>query len=81
MSCTDKNPLTREGTSLLNRVLAALSSDYAKVDEREAADIILFAKRYAAKLKYYKEDNTVDGDWQVLMSSDVSIPLATANTH
>ncbi len=77
MSCTDKNPLTHEGTSLLNRVLAALSSAYAKVDEREAADIILFAKRYAARLNYYKEDNTQDGDWQSLMSSDISIPLAT----
>jgi hypothetical protein len=77
MSCTDKNPLTREGTSLLNRVLAALSPGYAKVDEREAADMILFAKRYAAELNFYKEDNTVDGDWQALMSSDVSVPLAT----
>jgi hypothetical protein len=77
MSCTDKNPLTREGTSLLNRVLAALSPGYAKVDEREAADLILFAKRYAANLNYYNEDNTVDGDWQALMSSDVSVPLAT----
>src|SRR6185437_5029802 len=77
MPCTDKNPLTREGTSLLNRVLAALSSSYAKVDEREAADMILFAKKYAAKLNFYKEDNTVDGDWQSLMGSDVSVPLAT----
>src|SRR5437868_9918089 len=25
----------------------------------------------------YKETNTTDGDWQALMSSDVSIPLAT----
>ena len=76
MSCTDKNPLTREGTSLLNRVLAALSTDYAKVDERELADIILFAKRYAAMLNFYQEDNTISGDWQSLMSSDISVPLA-----
>ena len=77
MSCTEKNPLTREGTSLLNRVLAALSSGYAKVDEREPADIVLFAKRYAARLKYYEENNTPVGNWQSLMCADVSIPLAT----
>jgi hypothetical protein len=77
MPCTDKNPLTREGTSILNRVLAALATTYAKVDEREAADIILFAKRYAAKLNFYKEDNTIYGNWQQLMHSDVSVPLAT----
>jgi hypothetical protein len=77
MSCTDKNPLIREGTSILNRVLAALSTFYAKVDERQAEDIILFAKRYAADLNFYKEDNTIDGNWQSLMSNDVSVPLAT----
>ncbi|HWK04710.1 MAG TPA: hypothetical protein VNS58_13815 [Puia sp.] len=77
MPCTDKNPLIREGTSLLNRILAALSAGYSKVDEREAADIILFAKRYGACLNYFKDDNTVDGNWQVLMQSDVSVSLAT----
>ena len=50
MPCTDKNPLTREGTSLLNRVLAALSAGYAKADERSPADLILFAKKYGAYL-------------------------------
>jgi len=77
MPCADKNPLIREGTSLLNRVLAALSVDYAKVDERDAADIILFAKRYATCLNYYNNNNIVDGNWQALMRMDVSVTLAT----
>jgi len=77
MPCTDKNPLTREGTSLLNRVLNALSVDFAKVDERDAAAIILFAKRLATCLKYYDENNLPDGDWQALMRMDVSVTLAT----
>lgn len=77
MPCTDKNPLTREGASLLNRVLAALSAGYAKADERSAADLILFAKRYGAYLNYYDEDNNQTGDWGVMMSSDVSVGLAT----
>lgn len=77
MSCTEKNILQREGSSHLNRVLAALSSNYAKPDERDAADILLFAKRYAAYLNYYKEDDTKDGDWQALMMKDISVILAT----
>jgi len=77
MACTDRNPLNREGTSQLNRVLAALEVHYADVDERNSADLILFAKRYAAYLNYYNESNTPDGTWQPLMMMDVSVTLAT----
>lgn len=77
MPCTDKNPLIREGTSLLNRVLAALAASYSRVDEREAADIILFAKRYATYLNFYDEGNLLQGDWQDLMRIDVSVTMAT----
>ena len=77
MPCTDRNPLTREGTSQLNRVLAALDVHYADVDERTTSDLILFAKRYAAYLNYYNENNSIDGNWQPLMMMDVSVTLAT----
>ena len=77
MSCTEKNILEREGSSHLNRVLAALSPGYAKPDERNTADILLFAKRYAAYLNYYKEDDTEDGSWKALMMMDISVILAT----
>ena len=76
MSCKEKNILEREGISQLNRVLAALSSAYAKPDEREAADILLFAKHYASYLNYYEENDTADGDWQPLMQMDLSVTLA-----
>ena len=77
MACTDRNPLNREGTSQLNRVLAALDVHYADVDERNSADLILFAKRYAAYLNYYNESNSIEGNWQPLMMMDVSVTLAT----
>src|SRR3954470_17765944 len=77
MSCTDKNPLTREGTSQLNRVLAALGVHYADIDERSTPDLILFAKRYAAYLNFYNESNTINGDWQPLMAMNISVTLAT----
>lgn len=76
MSCNDKNNLVREGTSLLNRVLAALNTSYAKVDDRRDADLILFAKRYAAFLNYYDATNTLAGDWQTLMKMDACVALA-----
>ncbi|WP_153801261.1 baseplate J/gp47 family protein [Foetidibacter luteolus] len=75
--CTDKNALNRSGSSQWGRVLAALLPAYARVDERDEADLILFAKKYAAYLNYYQENNSVDGDWQVFMKMDVSVTLAT----
>jgi len=77
MACTDKNPLNREGTSQLNRVLAALDVHFADVDERNPSDLILFAKRYAEYLNFYNKDNIADGSWKPLMMMDVSVTLAT----
>ncbi|MBL0741127.1 hypothetical protein [Chryseolinea lacunae] len=77
MSCTDKNPLTREGTSLLNRVLAALSTGFAQVDERNAPDLLLFTKRYAEFINYYNANNVLQGEWQPLMHGDVSVVFAS----
>jgi hypothetical protein len=74
--CTDTKATNRSGASQLERVLKALMPDHAKIDERDAADLILFAKRYAAYLNYYNEKNEKDGDWQAFMSMDVSVTLA-----
>lgn len=77
MPCNDKNPLVREGTSALSRVLAALSTSYAMVDERRDADLLLFAKRYASFLNYYTDANLAYGDWEIFMKMDISVVLAT----
>ncbi|MBL7740225.1 MAG: hypothetical protein JNK14_13495 [Chitinophagaceae bacterium] len=76
MSCGDKNSLVREGASRLNRALAALSSGYARADERDTADLLLFAKEYAALLNYYPPDQEPPLNWQPLMKMDVSVTLA-----
>ena len=75
--CDHKNPLKRSGVNQYQRVLAALLPDFVKVDERDDADLILFAKRYASYLKYFKNDNTEEGDWQPFMTMDVSVTLAS----
>lgn len=77
MPCDEKNPLIREGTSTQNRVLEALSPGFARVDERTASDLILFAKRYAAYLNYFDNTNNISGTWEDLMKMDVSVVLAT----
>lgn len=76
MACNDKNPLTREGVDRLTRKLEALSPAFAKVDERSMDDLILFAKKYAAYLKYKDLDNTDAGTWEPLMKVDISVVLA-----
>jgi hypothetical protein len=80
MSCTEKNPLIREGISLQSRALKALSPSFAQPDERRAADIILFARKYATYLNYYNSYNVIDGDWETLMKMDISVTLAILQT-
>ncbi|RPI19308.1 MAG: hypothetical protein EHM58_02305 [Ignavibacteriae bacterium] len=76
-SCKDKKPLQRSGLNQTNRVIAALLPGYVHVDERNEADLILFAKKYASYLNYYDKYNNLSGDWEDLMKMDVSVALAT----
>lgn len=75
--CISINPLQRSGTSQYKRVLQALLPGYAQVDEREYADLILFAKNYASYLTYFDASNKQSGDWLPLMKMDISVSLAT----
>jgi hypothetical protein len=74
--CNHRNPLQRSGVNQYQRVLAALLPNFVRVDERDYADLILFAKRYAAHLKYFNNNNTEAGNWQPFMTMDVSVTLA-----
>ena len=76
MACTDKNPLTRKGTNHQNRSLAALQPTYAQVDERSLEDLMLFARRYSAFIKFRNKDNAEQGTWEPLMKTDISVVLA-----
>jgi len=77
MACSDKNSLTREGTGRYNRSLAALSPEFARVDERELKDLLLFAQRYAAHVTYINPENNPEGTWEPFVQSDLSVALAT----
>lgn len=77
MACSDKNGLIREGTGRYNRSLAALSPDFAKVDERGLQDLLLFAQRYAAHVTYFDNENNAKGTWEPFIQPDLSVALAT----
>src|SRR5687768_3434598 len=74
--CVDTKATNHSGSSQLQRVVKALLPSHAKIDDREAADLILFAKRYSAYLNYYNGLNETESNWQALMSMDVSVTLA-----
>src|SRR5690349_5506611 len=76
---TDPLKLVREGTRQDERLLDALDPAYAPVDPRTAADGMVFARSYAALLKYFDETtNAPAGDWVPFFSGDVSVQLAIA---
>ena len=76
MACDDKNPLTREGVDRLTRKLLSLPPTFAKVDDRSMEEILLFARKYAAYLKYKNTDNADQGTWEPLMKMDISVVLS-----
>ncbi len=81
MNCsqnTDSLKLIREGTSQKQRFSPTLDPAYAPVDERTVAHRMVFARAYAAYLKYYNSNNVQEGDWQAFFNNDVSVLLAVA---
>lgn len=75
-TCLDNKLLAYGGTSQSQRLLNALNAIYAQADERAAADLILFAKKYAAYLNYYDATDSVNGDWQPFMNNDAAVIIA-----
>lgn len=73
-----KNPLINNGTSQNQRVLPGMDKNqYARVDEKEYADWIMFANNFAAFINYYNNSNVLAGNWRPFFSSDISAQLGT----
>ncbi len=75
---TDPLKLVRTGTTQEQRLVPALDPVSAPVDEHTPAHGMVFARAYAAFLKYYNLENVAVGDWQPFFSEDVSVQLAVA---
>jgi hypothetical protein len=75
--CDNKNPLQRSGTNQLQRLLPGLQPGYVLADEKDYTDWIFFANEFSKYLKYYDAVGSVNGNWNVFFSSDISAILGT----
>lgn len=60
----------RDGVSQAQRLLPALQTDYAGIDEHSLQDRLAFADAFAKELKYFNADNVEAGDWRGLFNPD-----------
>ncbi len=80
-NCSHNNDplkLKRDGTHQEGRLSAALNPTYVPVNERTPAHGMLFARAFAAYLRYFEEDNTSNSDWTPFFDHDLSVRLAVA---
>jgi len=75
---TDPLKLRRDGTNQEERLSRALKPSHAPVNERTPAHGMLFARAFAAYLKFFDEDNTSATNWTAFFSYDISVRLAVA---
>ena len=71
-----RSVLVRSGTTQAGRLLAELDPDYFRIDERELADLVLYATALARQVRYYGPNNQPDADWGPFFASDVTATLA-----
>lgn len=63
------NLLSSDGTNQLQRLLPALEADYIVPDERALSDLVDYAYRVAAEVRYYELSGQASGDWRALFQS------------
>lgn len=71
-----KHPLQRNGSTRVERMLAALSPTHFELDDRSMQDLLVTAHRYAALLSWYDFDDRPDGDWTCFWETETLTYLA-----
>jgi hypothetical protein len=66
----------RDGSSQAGRRLAALQDGYFSLAEMSFTDLLAMASEYAALVKFYQLDNSVNGTWEAYFSADETIVIA-----
>jgi hypothetical protein len=76
--CEKLNPLYRDGTSQLQRLLDSLNTSYVSVDERSLEDLLLYIRNYSEYIRYVDsmDENTEDSDWKAFIENDITIFIA-----
>ena len=63
------NLLRSDGTNQLQRLLPGLEPDYIVPDERTLSDLVDYAYRVAAEVRYYDLSGQATGDWRALFET------------
>ncbi len=72
-----KHPFKHAGAGRTDRLLKALMPSNVALDNREMADLMVFAARFGKVIKYWDTNNAPDGDWSCFWESDYLFFLAT----
>src|SRR6056297_196275 len=75
--CDARSPLVHSGTTQTDRDLGELAVPYFRIDERELADLVLYAQALSREVRYYAPDNTPGETWEAFFASDITATLAT----
>lgn len=85
-NCHCHDEVKRDGSAQINRYLKALDPAYAPVDGRSLEDLLVFAKRYAAQIRFYDipgsgdvTPGTVPGkiSWREFFRRDMAVIAAS----
>lgn len=84
-NCHCHDEVKRDGSAQINRYLKALDPAYAPVDGRSLEDLLVFAKRYAAQIRFYDipESNVEPGtdpakiSWREFFRRDMAVIAAS----
>lgn len=87
-NCNCNTEIIRDGSSQLDRYLQALDPDYAPVDGRSTEDLLVFAKRYAAQIRFYdipesKIEDDIDPEklsWSEFFRRDMAVLASSVAT-
>jgi hypothetical protein len=75
------NLLRNDGTNQLQRLSPALESDYILPDERSLSDLLTYARKLAAEIRFYSLTGQSTGNWQPFLDALVENPEADPDTQ
>ncbi|MDH3974148.1 MAG: baseplate J/gp47 family protein [Deltaproteobacteria bacterium] len=76
--CHKKSPLSRDGTSQLQRFSPMLDPSYVLVDERSLEDLLLFAGKYAGLVRHYSlsvDESSIES-WTCFFENCIAVLIA-----
>ncbi|PWJ57475.1 hypothetical protein CLV98_107183 [Dyadobacter jejuensis] len=79
-NCQCQSEISRDGSGQLSRFLAALDPAYAKIDDRNFNDLLLYAKNYASHIRFFTLPNDPcpqQPSWREFFRKDLTVLAAS----